>query len=143
MSVTLIVHWSHKTGICTVGERMSFQLYDYTARAYDAGLRIVDVNSECGIEGVALYPSLEAALDGLTGTVVCLHKHEAAPGEALETFVHPPQDAVYIVGPDFASYVPPVGSVEVAITTPGPVYLELWSHVVAGMVLYDRAAKAV
>jgi hypothetical protein len=141
MGSIVIVHWSHKTGICIVGERMSFQLYDYTARAYDAELRIVDVNGECGIEGVALYPSLEAALDGLTGTVVCLHKHEAAQGEALETFVHP-QDAVYIVGPDFASYVPPVRSVEVAITTPGPVYLELWSHVVAGMVLYDREAKA-
>jgi hypothetical protein len=141
MSITLIVHWSHKSGICAVGERMSWQLYDYTARAYDAELRVVDELHECGIGGVPLYGSLEDALDGLDGTIVCMNKHENQDGQLLESFEHP-VDAIYIIGPDYTSYDKPNGSVEVAITTPGVPYIELWSHVVAGIVLYDRVSKA-
>jgi len=140
MAVTLVAHWSHKTGICAVGERMSWQLYDYTARAYDVELRVVDELHECSIEGVPLYDSLSDALSGLSGQVVCLHKEESPEGTPLETFEHP-LDAVYVIGPDYSGYDVPEGALEVGITTPGPEYLELWSHVVAGIVLYDRTKK--
>lgn len=140
MGVVVIVHWSHKAGICAVGERMSYQLYDYTARSYGAELRVVDELGECGIDGVPLYESLAEALKGLTGSIVCLSKSDPDAVE-LASFKHP-EDAVYIIGPDYSGYVVPEGASSVIIPTPGPEYVELWSQVVAGIVLFDRATKA-
>lgn len=131
---TVIIHWDHHSNMGQVGILGLYKTYDYTCRAMDAELRIVDVLDICPLE-IVKYSSLEAALSGVIGQVVCL---DPSASMTLGSYQHP-VDACYIIGPDYETYIQPDGSDKVRIMT--PVDLVLWSHSALAMVLYDRVSK--
>jgi hypothetical protein len=61
-------------------------------------------------------------------------------GTSIKNYVHPPEDVIYVVGEDtqgLSNLQPQEGEDIIRISSS----IELWSHVAAGIVLYDRKIK--
>lgn len=137
--IGVIGHWDHKARLGPVGRRVLYQCYDYTARVYGAvKLVMVDIDGTLDVD-VPKVGTLAEAL-GMFNDCTPVYIH-AGGRTSLCEFRHP-GDAVYIVGPDYNSFVVPDGATSVKIEVERDVP-ELWAHTALAVVLHDRNVKGL
>jgi len=131
--VGVVFHWDAKPYFDYSHQRLWYQQYEYSCRAFEAEKIVVVDPADAVSLGISKARNLETALRFFTGaTPVLIH---ASGKEELSGFIHP-IDAVYIVGPDYGSFDLPENSKSVRIPVARPV--ELWAATALSIVLYDR-----
>jgi hypothetical protein len=128
-----IFHWDAKAYFDYSHQRLWFQHYDYACRAFGAEkIVVVDPKDQVDL-GISKARDIETALRFFTGyEPVLIHGNGK---EELSGFVHP-EDAVYVVGPDYGGLGLPEGAKSVRIPMGRPI--ELWAATALAIVLYDR-----
>lgn len=137
----VIVHWDHKQGLEPIGKRSLLQYYDYTARAFGAEKIVyVDVDNTMHRDKVNSYSKRVFTLqDALKEFPNCTPVYIHPSGDLEISEVSHPENAVYIVGPDFGKFAIPDDAFIVRINMIDDVQgLTLWSHTALGIVLHNR-----
>jgi hypothetical protein len=132
-----IVHWDHKPRMNQDWLRYSFQLYDYPARAYSVDeLVFVDPNRTLDVLNPPnkVVTTLSEAMLLFSDDIPAFFLHPNA-SSSLFDFTHP-QDAVYVVGPDYDDFSVDYGnSLRVPVVDEN---LELWASQVVAITLAHR-----
>lgn len=139
--ISVIIHWDHKQAMDPKNMRYIFQLWDYVARSFGVPKEYtIYVDCEGSLRALSppnpVVDTLEDALSiakELGHTPVYVHNSGNA---VLPKFIHP-ENACYIIGPNYAKLEIPVDAEIVRI----PLFAEpndLFAQTVLPIILYDR-----
>lgn len=133
-----IIHWDHKPKLDHAHLRYMFQYWDYTCRGFGmepSNFAFVDLEGTLALLSPPnpVFQTLAEALE-LFSEYEPVYIHDQGKA-VLGKFDHP-ENAVYIVGPNYDNFSYPSDAESVRIAT---AWEDLWSHVALGIVLYDRS----
>ena len=137
--IKALIYWDHKSTMDATQLRFLYQYWDYTCRGFGmepADFSFIDVDGTLPLFSPpnGVFPNEENALEYYSEfTPVYVHGQGKTE---LPAFDHP-QDALYIMGPNYDSLTYPESALSVSI----PAWDDLWNHVALGIVLYDRTLK--
>ena len=138
--IGIIAHWDHKLNASQEWLRHSYQMFDYAARAYNVDeLVFVDLTGTLSLlqpPETKIVTNLIDALN-LFDTSHTLHYLCADGDTELFSYQHP-ENAVYVVGPDYNSSIPYGDKISVPMANQK---MELWASQVVSIVLAHRFSQ--
>ena len=148
--VGAVADWSmHRWILSDIGRFMSF--YNYTLTAFGAthlcmigSPAVAYEHTHVGIT-YASYTTLDDVVKAFPGVnLVALCNSETKTPATLNTFVHPAEDVLYVVGSDYGDLDYPAVDRQAQksyVIIEGAEAMALWGHVALAIALHDRHVK--